>query len=394
MVAYIFCIAPLTKWALYMFNKEEGGIVPIHVCIVIGLIIINLLFNKTVRENTFNTKAIAFIMFCLALFAVNKVIYKDSTIKWPNYIVYCIMPMFVGMLVKVDAEKLLRYILYLSLLLIPVAGEYFSMHTTRTGAQLETIGMAASYNVMFFVMAAILHFVYYKNRGNKVIWIAYMANIYYFYQSARYGTRGIFICYAVLAVMIFLNRYDENEQLVRSSGKNTVIFITAVMVAAIVITNIEGIVTALYKALSSMHIKIYALQKSVTMIKSKEISNGRNEITDLAIAGIKEHFFVGNGIGMFTPNTGKVYPHNIILQLLYEVGIFLSLPFFWMIIKALIRLVNNTKMTKDNIVILTLFFCASVPRLMVSSQLWIQSAFWLMIICTLAPENFGGGETG
>lgn len=389
-VAYLFSIAPLTKWAQNLFERQEGGIVPIHVGIVVVLIVINLLFNSKVREKSFNKKALLFIVFCLALFTINKLMYKESTIQWPNFIVYSILPMATGMLFTIDTEKLLRYILYLSLLLIPVADKYFSMQIARTGVQLETIGMTISYNVMLYVMAAIIHFVYYRDRSNKVIWIAYAANIYYLYQIITFGTRGMFVCYLVLIFMIYLNRYDKNGKLVRSGTKNTAIFIVIAVVAVIVVMNIEAIVTAVYDFLSSKNINIYALDKSVRLMKSKEITNGRSGLVDIAIKGIKEHIIVGNGIGMFLPNTGVVYPHNMILQLLYELGIILSIPFFCLIIKATFQLVNNTRFTRDYNAILMLFFCASVPRLMFSSQLWIQSALWLMFVCVLVPENFGG----
>ena len=57
------------------------------------------------------------------------------------------------------------------------------------------------------------------------------------------------------------------------------------------------------------------------MIALNDISNGREPVYEAAIAGIKNAPLLGNGIEAFPAYTAYSYPHNFILQLVYEGGI-------------------------------------------------------------------------
>ena len=76
----------------------------------------------------------------------------------------------------------------------------------------------------------------------------------------------------------------------------------------------------------------------------------------------------------------NTYPHNLVLELLYQGGVILATPFILLIIFYVFRTFYSTKNEKN--MLRFIFFCASIPQLMVSSSLWLSYSFWVwMAIC-------------
>lgn len=82
----------------------------------------------------------------------------------------------------------------------------------------------------------------------------------------------------------------------------------------------------------------------------------------------------GHGISTFAANTGMAYPHNFLLQLLYDGGFLLfcpvAIPLVWYAVGTLRRCNRSTWM------LFLLLFCSAVIRALFSADLWKQELLW------------------
>ena len=101
----------------------------------------------------------------------------------------------------------------------------------------------------------------------------------------------------------------------------------------------------------------------------------------LAWDGFLRSPIIGNGVGSFTDNYGVygfTYIHNILLQILYELGLLFGLPIIIIVLTPLKTIVFDLY-TKKDLSLLIVLFASSVPMLMLSSELWINRQLWLML---------------
>ena len=129
--------------------------------------------------------------------------------------------------------------------------------------------------------------------------------------------------------------------------------------------------------LLSFDIKLDFIQKTFRL--KKDISNGRDEITQYVVENIFKSPLWGHGISVIRYNTNGVidYPHNFILQLFYDGGILLAVPVLYFVIKMLWHAIwgeNNDK------TILLVFFCLTcLPKMFFSTNMWENPSFWLLL---------------
>ena len=113
---------------------------------------------------------------------------------------------------------------------------------------------------------------------------------------------------------------------------------------------------------------------------------------EAAIAGIKNAPLLGNGIEAFPAYTAYSYPHNFILQLVYEGGIlFCVIPVItiaWVSYKLLFSQIKD----KDCQVFLILLFVQVIPRFLVSATIWKDKCFWLLVFYTFVNYKKIKGE--
>lgn len=386
--AYLFAIETLNQVMGYILGKDSGVMV-INVMIILSLLTVNFFFNRHSAVKKIGVKSSFFIGFYVIVFIFNILYYENSSISSSELVVYCVLPMIVSASYSIQTEKILRYLTYLSLIILPFVSRFFSVDTLNADAG-ETIGMSSSYNIMVFTMAAILHFVYFRKQGNKILFAAYIANAFYLIKTIQYGTRGIFVCYMVLIFLIYFNKYDEHGMFVENGIKKLFILIVVLTASIFVVWNFSSILNSVNGFFTEQNVHIYALTKSIMQMEGGDLSNGRNMIVKFIIEGLKERLITGHGIGMITHNSNGVivYPHNIFLQLLYDLGMAVSLPLLYLIGKGIMLLTGSKRLKKEYAVALLLFFCTSVPKLCFSTQLWTSTAFWFMVMCLICRENF------
>lgn len=385
MQAYLLSLSGLNQIMGIVLGRSDG-IMIMNMLPIAGLIAIHFFTSNKKRDLNMNKKALLFVYYIVSVIAVYKYAYRHTTYSYSYALVYCFIPIYLSFF-KVNVEKILKYMMLFSALILPVSGEFFD----KGSFSYETIGMSTTYNLLPFVVAAALHFWYYRKNVGILTWIGYIINIFYLVQVIIYGNRGPMVALVVLGVFLILHEFTPDGKMKKSTTKRLVITILIGSVVVYILSDIEGIIVSLHNWLKSMDIEISALSKSVITIQRGDLSNGRNWILEYTKKGIEEHYLFGNGISTILYNShGRVvYPHNLFYHLWYDLGIIVSVPLFYLIGRATFITAFKSNLNKEYSIMMMLLFAISIPRLCFSSEFWTTIPFWFFIMYTISPNIYG-----
>lgn len=388
MQAYLLSLSGLNQIMGIVLGRGDG-IMIMNMLPIAGLIAIHFFTSNKKRDLNMNKKALLFVYYIVSVIAVYKYAYRHTTYSYTYALVYCFIPIYLSFY-KVDVEKILKYMMFFSALVLPVSDGFFK----NVGRGIETIGMSTTYNLLPFIVAAALHFWYYRKNVGILMRIGYAINIFYLVQVIIYGNRGPMVALVFLGVYLILHEFTPDGKMKKSTTKRMIVTILLGSVVIFVLSNLEDIIVVLHNWLSSMGIKISALSKSVATIRHGDLSNGRRWILEYTKKGIAEKYLLGNGIStiFYNSNGRVVYPHNLFYQLWYDLGIFVSIPMFYLIGKAAFITVFKSNLKKDYSIIMILLFTIAIPRLCFSTEFWTTIPFWFLIMYTISP-NLYNSET-
>lgn len=385
MQAYLLSIGGLNQ-IMGIFLDKTDGIMVMNLIPVAGLIFLHFFTSSKKKDLNMDRKALLFVYYIFSVIAIYKYAFRYTTYTYTYALVYCFIPIYLSFY-KVNVEKILKYMMFFSILVLPVSGEFFK----TGGFYYETIGMSTTYNVLPFVVAAILHFWYYRGEKGLFKWFGYIVNFYYLSKIIIYGNRGPMISLVVLGLFIILHKFNEDGRMKKNALKTVIITAIAAFTVIYVIDNIADVLRAVNDWLNSMGIKMSALTKSIYKLEQGDLSNGRDWIYDFTKEGIKEHYLVGNGISTIYYNSFYriPYPHNLFLQMWYDLGVVVSLPLFYLVVKSAFVTAVKQGLKKDYSVMMMVLFTLSIPKLCYSAEFWVNIPFWLLIMYTISPNIYG-----
>lgn len=384
LIAYLISIGGINQ-VVGILLKKSDGIMMMNLVPVAALLFLHFFISDKKQDLNLNKKALLFVYYIVSIIVIHKYAYRYTTISYTELLVYCFIPIYVSFY-KIDAEKVLKYMMLFSMLVIPISNEFFK----GVSAHYETIGMSTSYNVLPFVIAAAIHFIYYRKRAGSWLWLCYGINTYYLLKVIYLGNRGPIITLIVFALLVIMHKQNPDGTIRKSPGKTMFITLSVGVISILVINNIESIVLAVHGWLKSMNIEVAFITKSVAKINQGDLSNGRSKLFNFVIQGIKDNFLVGNGIAsILYKSFGRYsYPHNLFLQMWYDVGIIVSLPLLWLVGKSVRKTMFDYSINKETVTMLMLLFTLSIPRLCYSSEFWRTTTFWLLIMFTISPNLY------
>lgn len=136
---------------------------------------------------------------------------------------------------------------------------------------------------------------------------------------------------------------------------------------------------------STFDISLNVVDKFLRLDDNGDMTNGRESLSTMAWKGIVESPLWGNGISQFNNNTGEGYPHNFVLQMLYDGGIILTLAIMAPVTQSLIRKLKT--ISENKFAFFVLLFFASVPGALFSGDLWNASTLWMFFGFVLAKNS-------
>jgi len=236
---------------------------------------------------------------------------------------------------------------------------------------LDVIGyMAYGYvmvpSVIMFFYAAL------NQKNDKLLWARLW--LISLILTIVYGSRGTIIVFVLLGVqlLIFSERFSKLQKLLISSS-------------AIVTSGIFYKSNMFKNILDYIYIEIGIKTISITKLRMifyagmGEASSRRDEIYAYVWESIKQSPIIGNGIGHSQLNIGFA-AHNIFLQIVLELGLLGLLIWIsiWIHSFKKYKKINQTDDMKLFLVV-NLLIALVAGRLLVSSDMWLNPMFWLVL---------------
>lgn len=379
----IMCTSNLLLYLLmYLFNYNNGFYVIMGT--VFGLFLISMVLYRSISKS--NLISVSFLLLLVfLLYAVSSIFGRIGEVSVISFLGFCILPIICSLLEK-DVKVILESILIISLLVLPVSNQLFEYQYVT----LQQVDMSRAYAVFITISTAAIHFCWYRKGSNILIKIAYIANIYLLYKLLSVGNRGIIASVAFLIFVLML-RYIRQSNIAAAKRRTmTILFIIFGIFVVLLILNIDRIIIYLYNYFHSLGgtIPSFVIKMYKLIVYKSDISNGRDEVYDFFLRKVFEQPIIGYGMKMSSvvSNGQYPYPHNYILQMLFEGGIIFAV---YPVIISL-RIIFVTLLKKSDALqyelLLVFLLCNCIPKLLLSGDMWMQPILWLWL--GIAATNF------
>lgn len=341
--------------------------------IIVVTSFIAFLFVRGQLLGTGNLKNLFFFLFIISLGFVRQLLagnwcpaVQDCLF---SFIIFGIPFLFVNFY-NLDYKKIVLFLMLVGVVLTPVnirncMYEYL-IFASDDGQ------MKASYNILFYIIPSIIVVFGHYNNIMKLLALieAFVGCVF----LISFGSKGAIFSVVVGGVLILL--YRENKQIKIISSK----IITIVLIGTLILYNFEVILLYVSDLLEKYGIVSSAIPELLYKIASEDndqLTSGRTLIYKSALNQIYDSPIFGYGIAAFNDYSGA-YPHNLIIQLLYEGGIVVLIPYI------LLLLLFIKKMNAKSQYVEIRFFCvfllsAGLIRLVFSHNFWESQLFWFSI---------------
>lgn len=345
------------------------------------LLLISLFF---VRQTRFHVLPFFFGAFLIVLTYSSILIVEDcsyDTLQITFNFVLCILLIAQNF----EIEKVMRYIMYISLLVIPGYKIIFAYQWDI----LNQANMGAIYAVYVIFAAGVVHFIYYRNELKKACWVFYIPTLVAGIGILMYGNRGAILSIFTMGVILFFNR--ERNIVIgekKASRRKLVLFLLCAFLAGYLIYNLDEVFAWVFSIAESIFDEMPSFfVKMNKYISLNDISNGRGELNDIIFRLIGDRPFLGYGIGTFTHYTGYSYPHNFFFQLWFESGVLFTIIPTATVLFALYKLFFSQIGDKEICVALCFVTPLALPRFLLSSDIWTDRFFWTMVFFVLCNKR-------
>ena len=216
------------------------------------------------------------------------------------------------------------------LLAIPVYPALFLK--MNVGINYDAVSMSTSYDILPIVIVGLIHFIYFRKESNVIDRILYVISLVFSVSLIRMSYRGAVV--ALVVAVVFAMYYQKK----RTSVKNQLLFISVALVIAICLVYYREILSGLSYLLNSIGVRVAFIDKSVYLLASQRTDHGRIEIYNQAFKGFLNSPVIGHGMATFQYYTEYPFPHNFLLEFLFDGGFLLFIPIMYIFISAIKRL--------------------------------------------------------
>ncbi|MFS0596013.1 O-antigen ligase family protein [Peribacillus frigoritolerans] len=386
LVALMITIQFINEVIVEIIGNEVSVMPALFVLLFLYYIFISL------RHGVLNFK-ISYIIIGLLIstyYCISYLLYSDViSVSLTFFFGFCFMP-YLFMYKQVDTKLVITYVVKISVIAIPVVNGIFNY--SQSGVLYNSIPMGMAYAILPVIISSFVHFIYYRKSSTLWVKIAYVANLYYLVKLLSLGNRGIILSLIFALILVYLIRFDKNGHRI---FKNSYLFITQIIIVSltvgIIIVNFQQFFIIIYNKLNAFGINPAFLSKTNFLLANGNVDNGRIELISLGLNGFIKSPLWGNGIGVFgVNNTLGLYPHNLFVQLLYDGGLILTVPIVYLLLSCTIRIFKTTQLNQG-FPLFILLFSTSIPRLMVSADIWKVQTFWMLLAFVIV--NFSSHMT-
>lgn len=341
-----------------------------YMILVIGLVLTGIgRQTKYITNSIFNYVGISLLCIIWYIFTITFI--GNPSVSIQHFCIFTIAAFLLPGIVNIDTR-----IFLLSLLIIPSIGIlYFDQIILNSISEEGVLSMGKCYAMLVPVLANIVYLRFFFKKEKIFMRILILPftiiNIFYLMQITIFGSRGPILCAFLLFVACLIIEVTVEGHIKIHKERMFVILIGIIVLIFFFIPILQTV----SDFLQNYDVHINFVDKFLRLNSIGDIDNGRRLISAMTIKGFFEAPLLGHGIAQFENNTGESYPHNFLLQMLYDGGIVLTGGILIPICRSIIKKIRNVN-SQEAICLILLFF-ASVPGAMFSGDLWNTEILWL-----------------
>lgn len=341
-----------------------------YAVVVVSLFLIGIVVQK---RSFFRLRVphIGICYLCVLWYAVTFTFVAPPSVSVLFFWIFTVASFLIPGIIRVDIHTFLLALITLPSIGVLYLDKIFVNEILETGS----VSMGTCYALLVPVLGNLVYLRYFYRKESlrmKIVMVFFAAiNIYYLIQMVMFGSRGPILCALLLILSYFVIQIGDNGKISIRKGRTSIILICIVLITL----SFTKILQTLHDCLSAFDLSLNAVDKFLRLEESGDMTNGREMISAMSWEGIINSPLWGNGTSQFLNKTGVVYPHNFILQMLYDGGIILTFGIMAPIIRALIYKFKTA--SSSEIICLLLLFFASVPGALFSGDLWNASTLWV-----------------
>lgn len=351
-----------------------------YAIVVVGLFAIAIFVQ---RRSIFQLRSshLGICLLCTLWYAFTSTFVAPPSVTALFFGVFTVSAFLIPGMLRIDMRVFLLALIIMPSIGILYIDKIFISEILETGV----VSMGTCYALLVPVLGNLVYLRFFYRKESvrmKIVMLIFAAiNIYYLVQMAMFGSRGPVLCVLLLILSFIIIHIDDKGKISMRKGRSSIILVCMVLITL----SFTAILQTLKDFFATFDISLNVVDKFLRLGESGDMSNGREAISSMTWEGIINSPLWGNGTAQFLNNTGEVYPHNFILQFLYDGGIILTSTVLVPIVRTLIykmRIVSEN----EYICLLFLFF-ASVPGALFSGDLWNAGTLWMFFGFVLAKNS-------
>lgn len=349
--------------------SEDSSIMSLLYMLIVFLIIITAFFSGSINIKNFGSSMIVLLAYCFALYFCSNYFLGPGTVTFPYFIVFTIAAVCIPSIVSIDSGIVIK-----AMVCYPVIGIFKADEIFIPEYNGISITMGQSYAFIIPVLATVAYLMFFYKHEKKIIKYLMLfisvVNGYYLLLLIMYGSRGPLVCFVGLLFFFYSIKMRDCNRGVYFNKKLIVLGLILLLLVYLMSDTIMDII-------QMMSGDVYAIQKNIELTMSGDVSNGRNLLYVLSWDGFLSSPLLGNGFTQFYKNTTEPYPHNSVLQILYDGGLLFAVILFIPLLRKLKSLFKT--ISYDRYALISVFMFAGFVASLFSDDLWMQPMLWLFI---------------
>ena len=353
-----------------MFSTEEGVISELF--IIIGILLVIKFFTWKFRVRI-ERQQLAFIFLIVIGYVITSIVRGNTTsLTSISFICRCLIPLIIGATIDFDPKNVLRNLMVMMVPGLPFITILFAKDNI---GNYDAVSMGTSYAILPILLGGITHFALFRKQSSIFERMLYVVTAIYMFFFIMMSYRGALLSMLLLIMLLYIFRPNGKHSL-----KKYIFIFFCFFILIIYALFKYQIIALIVSLLSSAGIRIATLDKTLILAARADTLHGRSELFSAAINGIMKSPVFGHGYATFKAYTGYIYPHNMVLQMFFDFGIPIGLVILSYIFIRMINKLRFYNKTNDAyFCFLLMIICSSIPRVMVSAEMWIVIILWFLI---------------
>lgn len=363
-------------------ESESGPMTYLYLFSVVGALALSI-FASQWKNRRFSTSVLFILMWVSVLYIFTYFFIAPPFTNFLLFSLYTVISFTLPSITKIDGQLFLKASMFFVFPAIFRLEQIFTFYD-----YVDIISMGQSYAFLYPVIASIVYyFVYFRkeSKAEKALSLMlFVINGVFATYLISYGSRGPVLSIMAVVAFCLVFRQSGSEGVKIQKGKFTVFTATTV----VIVFSFIAVIQQLHEVLGNYGLSVNFVDKILRLDEGGDVTNGRQLLYGMAFSDIASSPIYGMGFDQFNNNhgvNGSAYPHNFIIQTLYDGGILLFLVLFIPIVRGFKRMWKSC--TLDEYAVIVALAFSAVPRAMYSGDLWQNGPMWMLFGIVLC-NNF------